>query len=116
MANEERPEELHALAIAERVLGIKLTHTDTNGQVDIQGVNSAGNLDGKVAFEVTTVTEQARIATLKRFRKTLDQERTAEAQGNPRPAVLKSCWIGGPRSSPGHFKSSTPPGTWPSLG
>jgi hypothetical protein len=93
MANAERPEELHALAIAERVLGIKLVHTDSSGQVDIQSVGSAGNLDGKVAIEVTTVTEQDRIATLKRFRRTLDKERTAEAQDNLGPAILESCWI-----------------------
>lgn len=93
MANKARPEELHALAVAQRVLGIKLLHTDSNGQVDIQSVDSLGSLDGKVAIEVTTVTKQARIATRERMRKTLEQERAAETQDNMLPALLNTCWI-----------------------
>jgi hypothetical protein len=92
MANKARPEELHALEVGQRVLGVKLLHTDSNGQVDIQSVDSVGSLDGKAAIEVTTVTKQARIATRERMRKTLDQERTAEVQDNTPPALLSTCW------------------------
>jgi hypothetical protein len=92
MANKARPEELHALAIAERVLGIELIHTDSNGQVDLQSADPVGSLDGEVAIEVTTVTSQERIATLKRLRKTIE-ERASKIPGNLPPVVLKNCWI-----------------------
>lgn len=54
MTNEERPDELEARAIAERVLGVSLVHADANGDVDYRFTRSNGK---RGALEVTTVTD-----------------------------------------------------------
>lgn len=53
MSNKERPEEAQARGIVESVLGVSLTHADSNGDVDYR-FSSAEGTSG--ALEVTTVT------------------------------------------------------------
>ncbi len=77
--NQERPNELVAKQVVEEVLGVLLKHADTHGGVDYEST------DGKIALEVTAVTEGgnkgARDALKKSVRK-----------GVP-GAKLASCWI-----------------------
>ncbi|MBB2975112.1 hypothetical protein FHX49_000653 [Microbacterium endophyticum] len=51
MVNQERPNELVAKQIVEERLGVELEHADTHGGVDYKSA------DGKIALEVTAVTQ-----------------------------------------------------------
>lgn len=81
MANEERPDELEARAIAERVLGVPLVHADVNGDVDYRFTTSDGQHG---ALEVTTVTDpKNKIAR--------DQWEKSAPKYGPAPS-LRQCW------------------------
>lgn len=77
--NVERPEELEAKLIVERVLGIELEHSDKNGGVDYL------SLDRRIAVEVTRVTDGRRAATRKAMQK-------SKAAGTP-SGPLQHCWL-----------------------
>ena len=75
--NQERPNEINAKDIVERVMGIQLKHADTHGGVDYLSP------DGTVALEVTAVTDGEKQGT----RDALLKSRT---QGSP--TKLQGCW------------------------
>lgn len=77
--NQERPNELRAKQIVERVAGIKLDHADTHGGVDYLSP------DGSIALEVTAVTEGQNEGARQALRKSTDKGATN--------APLQKCWL-----------------------
>ena len=77
--NQERPNELVAKQIVEAKLGVLLVHADTHGGVDYKSA------DGKIALEVTAVTEGGNKGARDALKKSVKK-------GVP-GATLASCWI-----------------------
>lgn len=76
--NQERPNEIRAKKIVERVMGIDLVHADTHGGVDYL------SHDGAIALEVTAVTAGENVGARKALGKSI-------RKGAPH-APLQACW------------------------
>lgn len=77
--NQERPNESRAKTLVERTMRVELEHHDTHGGVDYLSP------DGKVALEVTAVTDGAKDGAWQALQK-------SKAKGAPN-AELQGCWI-----------------------
>lgn len=77
--NRQRPNEVDARQIVERLMGIQLEHADIHGGVDYK------SKDGTVALEVTAVTNGEKEGVRKALSK-------SKARGS-QESVLQGCWI-----------------------
>lgn len=79
MANKERPEEVEARVIVERITGLELIHHDANGAADYITADHS-----TAALEVTTITNQGLRSS---------SELLAQLRNNPHPdGRLECCW------------------------